>query len=174
MEYIVIKKSSRAYKRLARIAKPFEPFEVALNRVIDFCESPTPVSKKPSYFTKNKITLDIIKEIYPIAKDVYHGKIGKAEAVLKFEGRVNPGTVGSYISTFKSMMRGQRYTRTLKITATRYFLEQILIDYDKEIFLNAIEALKGHVIYYEGFKTGSKLTGIRELRDEFTAKLDEM
>ncbi len=173
MDDIVIKKSSLAYKRLAKIAKPFETFESALNRVMDVYDSPLPVSKKKLFFRKNLITLDVAEEIYLLVKAVYHGKMGSTEAAFQFDGRINPGTIKSYIASFKSMMRGERYTRTINIVATRYFLEQILLDYKKEGLQNAIKALDAHIIYFEAFKDGSKLRTIRALRDEFHAKLGE-
>ncbi len=170
MTDIIIPESSKLYKKLAKLAKTFETPESVLERVIDAYDAPMedkPTNTKP----KQKITLEVVKEIYPKAKDVYDGRIKLNDALDELEEKIHRGSAFMYINAFKAMRQGKSYTRNMNTAATRYFLEQILKDYKKEGLELALNALNAHIEYFESFGYG-KMKSIREIRNEFSAKLD--
>ena len=67
MTDIIIPESSRLYKKLANLAKVFESPESVLERVIDAYDAPM-ADKPTNTKSTQKITLDVVKEIYPRAK----------------------------------------------------------------------------------------------------------
>ncbi len=170
MTDIIIPESSNLYKKLANLAKVFESPESVLERVIDAYDAPMedkPTNTKP----KQKITLDVIKEIYPLAKNVYEKHIKLDDALDQLEKTMYRGSALMYVNVFKAMREGESYTRTMNTTATCYFLEQIRKDYQEEGLKLALKALNAHIEYFEGFIGTGKMKTIRQIRDEFTAKL---
>ena len=111
-----------------------------------------------------KITTEMTQTAYQAAKDVYHGRISKNDAldILENEHGMNRGSASDYIVNFKKMMDGNKYTRTNNAEATDYFLTQILSDYGLAKLRNAIKAANEHVDYYEGLGRGN-LNGIRAI-----------
>ena len=179
MADIIIPESSNLYKKLGNLAKVFETPESVLDRIIDAYDAPMedkPTNTKPTNTktakSKQKITLEIVKEIYPLAKDVYEERIKLDDALDELEKIMYRGSALMYVNIFKAMRRGESYTRTMNTYATRYFLEQILKDYQQEGLELALNALNAHIEYFEGFIGNGKLKRVREIRDEFTAKLD--
>ncbi len=178
MTDIIIPESSKLYEKLANLAKVFESPESVLERIIDAYDSPMedkPTNTKPTNTKiakpKQKITLDVIKEIYPLAKDVYEGRKKLDDALNELEKIMYRGSALMYVNVFKAMRQGESYTRTMNTTATRYFLEQIREDYQEEGLKLALNALNAHIEYFEGFIGEGKMKTTGEIRDEFTAKL---
>ena len=172
MTDIIIPESSKLYKKLAKLAKTFETPESVLERVIDAYDAPmqNKITSTKLAKPKKKITLDVVKEIYPRAKDVYEGRIDLDKALNELEDKINKGSAWMYINTFKAMREGKSYTRNMNTAATRYFLEQIFKDYREEGLELALQALNEHIKYFESLGNG-KMKTIRQIRDEFTAKL---
>ncbi len=171
MTDIIIPESSRLYKKLANLAKVFESPESVLERVIDAYDAPMedkPTNTKP----KQKITLDVIKEIYPLAKNVYEGDIKLDDALNELEKTMYRGSALMYVNIFKAMREGESYTRTMNTTATRYFLEQIFENYQEEGLKLALNALNAHIKYFEGHIGEGKMKTTRKIRNEFSAKLE--
>ncbi len=176
MADIIIFESSDLYKDLVELAENFETSESVLRRVIDaYKENPIPIQDKSTdakdIAPKKKITLDVVKEIYPQAKNVYEGRIELYEALNELEKKLHRSSALMYINVFKAMRRGESYTRTMNTTATRYFLRKILEDYQEEGLELALKALNTNIIYFEGFIGEGKMKTVREIRDEFTDKL---
>ncbi len=174
MADIIIPESSRLYKKLAKIAKIFESPESVLERVIDAYDAPmqNKITNANPAKPKKKITLEVVKEIYPLAKDVYEGRIELDDALDCLEEKLYRGSASMYINTFKLMRKGESYTRTMNTAGTRYFLEKILDDYQEEGLELALKALNAHIEYFESFSGNGKMKTIRKIRDEFTAKLE--
>ncbi len=174
MTDIIIPESSRLYKKLANLAKVFESPESVLERVIDAYDAPMedkPTNTKPVK-PKQKITLEVVKEIYPKAKDVYEGRIELDEALDYLEKIMYRGSALMYVNIFKAMRQGESYTRTMNTDATRHFLEQIRKDYQEEGLELALQALNAHIEYFEKFIGAGKMKTTGKIRDEFSAMLD--
>ncbi len=174
MADIIIPESSNLYKKLANLAKVFESPESVLERVIDAYDAPmqNKITSIKLVKPKKKITLDVVKEIYPRAKDVYEGRIELDKALNELEDKMNKGSAWMYINTFKAMRQGESYTGTINTTATKYFLQQIFDDYKAEGLELALEALNANIIYFEGLSGNGTLKTVRDIRDKFTAKLE--
>ncbi|MFV1977656.1 MAG: HNH endonuclease [Candidatus Scalindua sp.] len=111
-----------------------------------------------------KITTEMTQSAYQAAKDVYHDRISKNDALdsLEIDHGMNRGSASDYIVNFKKMIDGEKYTRTNNAETTDYFLTQILSDYGLVKLSNAIKAANEHVDYYEGLGRGN-LNGIRTI-----------
>lgn len=122
---------------------------------------------------RKSITADMSKEAYKISKMVYHGKITRTkgkELITQKTGMV-AGSAQDYISDFLAMMKGERYTRTLNLFATEYFLRSIKADYGKEAFKKALEACQKHVEYYNQLGYGKQVK-LQELIDKLRYEED--
>ncbi len=174
MADITIPESSNLYKKLAKIANVFESPESVLERVIDAYDAPmqNKITSIKLAKPKKKITLDVVKEIYLRAKDVYEERIDLDKALNELEDKMNKGSAWMYINTFKAMRQGKFYTGTINTTATKYFLEQIFDDYKEEGLELALKALDTNIEYFEGLSGNGKLKRVREIRNEFSAKLE--
>lgn len=64
------------------------------------------------------------------------------------------------------MMNGERYTRTLNESSTRYFLKAIHEDYRKPGLQKAVEACRKHAAYYSALGRG-RLAYVEKLIEEF-------
>jgi len=112
---------------------------------------------------------DKLAAVYEISKKVYIGSMGFTEgrfAIFDQTG-INQGTAGDYITNFSAMMEGKRYTRTLTIDATRYFILHIREDFGEPKFKNAIVACKKHAEYYASLGY-SRLRYVEKIVDEFS------
>lgn len=121
--------------------------------------------------SRKTITADMSKEAYEISKMVYHGKISRSKGKLLIAEKTGmvAGSAQDYITDFLAMMNGERYTRTLNLYATEYFLKSIKADYGKEAFFKALEACQQHVGYYNKLGYGKQVKTqelINRLRDE--------
>ncbi len=175
MADIIIPESSRLYKKLANLAKVFESPESVLERIIDAYDAPMedkPTNTKPVK-PKKKITLEVIEEIYPRAKDVYEGRIKLDDALDELEDKLHRGSALMYINTFKAMRQGDPYKRTINTTATQYFLEQIHNDYQDEGLELALQALNYNINYFEKFIGAGNMKTTGKIRDKFTAELNK-
>ena len=170
MTDIIIPESSRLYKKLANLAKVFETPESVLERVIDAYNVPME-DKSTNTKPKQKITLDVVKEIYPRAKGVYEGDIKLDDALDQLEKTMYRGSALMYVNIFKAMREGESYTRTMNTTATEHFLEQIFDDYQADGLKLALKALNSHIEYFEKFIGDGKMKTTRKIRDKFTDKL---
>lgn len=118
-----------------------------------------------------KITLDIVKQIYPLAKDVYKKKLDITDVQSKISRGtgMNPGSVQDYVRAFLSMMEGECYQRTINGPATKYFLEMIHADFGQQALCIALSSVKQHTDNYERFNHG-KLQNIIKIHREFSKK----
>ncbi len=168
--------SDAVYKQLESLAVGFDnPNSVILRLIQNELGDAEPLTSKNEYIkntsTRKSITLDIIMEIYPLAQDVFDNKQDLNGALDYLEPKMDRGSALMYLNTFKAMRLGERYTRTINKTATRYFLEQIFKDYEADGLKKALTALKAHIEYFESFIGGSKMKNTREIHEEFLAKI---
>ena len=98
-----------------------------------------------------RITLDIIKKIYPLAKDVFERRASRYDvhSTLVEDVGMNRASAMMYVQAFLKMMEGKHYTRTINGHATEYFLEMIHADYGKKALKKALSSVAGHIEYYK-------------------------
>lgn len=119
-----------------------------------------------------RITKEIIAQCYYYAKKVYHKQIDRTTATnnLYSELGMNQGSAGDYIEAFGSMMKGERYTRTINTDATRYYLENIKNDYGINQLKIALVAVNLHTQYYGNLGHGH-LRSIEKVVNEYKFQL---
>ncbi len=166
MPDIIIRESSEIYKMLLQKAKPFETADELLNRLVDSYKATPPPNSKPT-IEKSAITTEMVKEFYTKAKAVYEGRISLHEALDQLENISRRATANVYFHVFIAMREGKRYTRTINMSATKYFLNQIFTDYGSEGLKTALHALDSHMEYFEGFIGGGNMKNMRRMRNGF-------
>ncbi|HET8866426.1 MAG TPA: hypothetical protein VFM80_12075, partial [Gracilimonas sp.] len=94
-----------------------------------------------------KITEKQTHQAYNISKAVYLGEISfqDGRSQLADKHSMNPNSAADFINNFKCMMDGKRFTRTLNAYSTKYFLENIKLDFGTESLINALTSLKLHI-----------------------------
>lgn len=97
------------------------------------------------------LTDKMIEQLYQLAKNVYFKKVSMAEAKKRAEFLygINPGTAEGYIRDFAHMLVGEKYIRTMSEQATRYFLDNISVDFGQEGLSASLIAIQKHKEYYE-------------------------
>jgi 5-methylcytosine-specific restriction enzyme A len=111
-----------------------------------------------------EISEEMYKAAFTYGKQVYKGEISKnaARAKLSEEFGMNTNSAADYLSNFSHMMKGEKFTRTMKGEATEYFIVKIREDFGNNYFLNALHSVEQHVDYYEKLGRGN-LPNIREI-----------
>ena len=116
-----------------------------------------------------KIQFKNIQDCYFYGKIVVTGNINIGSAASKLEETgMDKGSAQIYIKTVQAMINGELYKRTISELATRYFLEAITEDYEKEGLRNALNSIKLHLEYQNNHQT---LPSIRRLYNEYIEKL---
>ena len=115
-----------------------------------------------------KITDEMVKQSYRIAKKVYDKEIGLTDGarILCEEYKMNDGSAKDFINNYRYLRTGQTYARTMNGNATIYFLQNILNDFGYEALQTALLSVDKHIKYYESLKHGS-LNNIREIYNSF-------
>jgi 5-methylcytosine-specific restriction protein A len=62
---------------------------------------------------------------------------------------MNPNSAADYINTFRCMAEGKVFTRTINAYSMEYFLDHIYRDLGSGGLVNALNALRLHIEYYE-------------------------
>ena len=111
-----------------------------------------------------EITGDMIEACYLYAKKVYHNQIDKTTATNQLYSQMgmHQGSARDYIGAFCSMMNGERYTRTINTSATKYYLQNIGEDYGSSQLEIALRAVSLHTEYYGKLGNG-RLKSIEKL-----------
>ncbi len=132
-------------------------------------------NKRISDKTKNKVTMSVIKNIYPIAMDVYEERKTLKDGVnqLVEEVGMNKGNAWVYIRFFVQLKEGElhRNKMSANLMATSYFLEKILADDGKDGLKVALKSLRMYIEYAEEVFRSSSLIGLRKICEEFSEKL---
>ncbi len=124
---------------------------------------------------RQKITIDIIKEIYPIAMDVYNKNKtldgGVDYLIEEIEMKKTTATV--YIEFFIHLKKGKLYRNNMGINciALPYFLEQIFNTDGKDGLKAALESLDAYIEYTANLPKPRNLIEFRAIHKEFSAKL---
>ena len=122
--------------------------------------------------TTNKVTMAVIKEIYPIAREVSKKRKTLTGGVnqLVEEVGMNKLTATIYIRFFVKLKKGKPHNDKLAVNlmAASYFLEKILADDGKDGLKVALESLG---MYIENIFRGGNLAGLKRIHAEFSKKL---
>ena len=104
------------------------------------------------------------KAAFEFGKQVYSSQISKnaARGKLTEELGMNINSAADYLSNFLHMMKGEKFTRTMKGDATEYFIVKIKNEFGNKYFLNALDSVEKHVDYYENLGRRN-LPNIREI-----------
>lgn len=115
-----------------------------------------------------KITNEMVKCSYEIAKEVHSGNLSRSEGKAEISSRtgMGVGSANDYFTVFLAMLRGDEYHRTINTFATEYYLENILNDFGQESLTKALSAVKRHVKYYATLGHGN-LVSIEEVASKF-------
>lgn len=115
-----------------------------------------------------KITDEVVRAAYGVAKKVYEKSISPSDGikVLESEHGMNSKSAVDYIYNYQYMIEGRRFARTTNAFATRYYLEKILEDSGRNKLLSALSALRQHIDYYETVVNANVVTR-RKIYDEF-------
>ncbi|KNZ40614.1 hypothetical protein [Acetobacterium bakii] len=115
-----------------------------------------------------KITNEMVKCSYEVAKEVYSGKFSRSEGKTEISSLTGMGigSANDYITVLLEMLRGKEYHRTINTFATEYYLENILNDFGQESLTKALSAVKGHVKYYATLGHGN-LVSIEDVASKF-------
>ena len=119
-----------------------------------------------------RITLDIVKQIYPFAKSVHEKKLDISAVQNKLAKDMDPGSAQDYVRAFLHMMKGECYKRTINAPATKYYLKMIHADFGQQALRVALSAVKQHTKYYGDLGYG-RLASIENIHREFSKKLQE-
>ena len=116
-----------------------------------------------------KITLEMSKGAYSVAKKIYAGKLsrnaGKQE-IAKTTG-MNETSAQAFITIFLGMMEGKTYKRAFNNETNRFLLESIKVDYGDQYFIRALSAAQKHIDYYSTLGKGN-LTGLQDIVGELS------
>ena len=112
-----------------------------------------------------EITLQNIYDCYAYGKRVADGEIEIGTAAMNIARTgMDRNSAQIYLRCVRSMIRGERYTGTVKEDAVSHFLVEIVSDYGFSGLRKALEALRLHLEYQESYQN---LVGLRRIYNEF-------
>jgi len=117
-----------------------------------------------------KIPLEAIPKIYDISKRVYEGEFGPTAAgriIMTEHKTLNLNSARDYINNFRYLLDGERFERTMSTYALDYYLDRISKEYQGQGLLNALTALKEHIVYYET-RRGINMRSMREIHERYS------
>lgn len=111
-------------------------------------------------------------EVYRLSKLVDAGQLSARDAGLRLSNEfgMNFSSAMGYLRKRKQFLSGQTYTRTVNLSATRFFLEEIFRDEGNAGLAAALKAVRGHIVYYRE-SSGVGTPGLDALADEFEGRL---
>ena len=113
----------------------------------------------------SEITLENIYDCYAYGKRVAMGEIELGTAAMNIARTgMDKGSAQIYLRCVRAMIRGERYTGTVKEIAVSHFLTSIMSDYGFDGLRKALESLRLHLEYQRAYQT---LNGLRKIYDEF-------
>ncbi|WP_323768269.1 HNH endonuclease [Marinovum sp.] len=105
---------------------------------------------------------------YDLGVKVVKGQLDFKAAVKEAtRAGMNSTSASDYIRTVEFMTEGRTFKRAINANAVELYLSNIQTDFGPGGLRSAIEALSGHIEYYESFKRG-KLRTLAEVRDRFS------
>lgn len=114
-----------------------------------------------------KITIEMSKGAYEIAKRVYTGQLTRTEGkteINKVTG-MSEGSAQAFITIFLAMMNGEVYKRAFNNDTNKFLLESILKDFGHDSYKAALSAVQKHIDYYSTLGKGN-LSGLQKIVNE--------
>ncbi len=113
-----------------------------------------------------------IEASYEIAKNDYQSHTAKTAGAkqLQTEHGMNLGSAHNYIKTFRCMMDGTLFMRTINVAAADHYFGKILSDFGPTRLQSALSSMQQHIEYYEGH-TKTILRKLRTLVLNYTSQL---
>lgn len=104
-----------------------------------------------------KITIDMSKGAYEIAKKVYSEELTRKEGKIEINRTtgMNEGSAQAFITIFLAMMNGEEYKRAFNNDTNIFLLESINNDYGNEYLNKALDAAQKHIDYYSTLGKGN-------------------
>ena len=114
-----------------------------------------------------KITIEMSKGAYEIAKKVYLGHITRTEGKVEINRvtGMNEGSAQAFITIFLAMMNGEEYKRAFNNATNKFLLESIRQDFGQDSYKNAVNAVQKHIDYYSTLGKGN-LSGLQNIINE--------
>lgn len=114
-----------------------------------------------------KITMEMSKGAYEIAKKVYSGQITRNEGKIEINRvtGMNEGSAQAFITIFLAMMNGEEYKRAFNNDTNKFLLESIRQDFGQDYYKNALNAIQKHIDYYSTLGKGN-LSGLQKIVNE--------
>lgn len=119
-----------------------------------------------------KITMEMTKVAYEIAKKINTGKLSRTEAKYEINKQTGMNTVSAnaFITVFLGMMEGKVYKRAFNNETNKFLIESIRKDFGEDAFIKALNAAEEHTKYYLSVK-GDSLTGLEQIIKQYKNKL---
>jgi 5-methylcytosine-specific restriction protein A len=114
-----------------------------------------------------KITIEMSKGAYEIAKKVYSGQLTRNEGKIEINKAtgMNEGSAQAFITIFLAMMNGEEYKRAFNNETNKFLLECIKEDFGQNCYKNALNAVQKHIDYYSTLGKGN-LSGLQKIVNE--------
>lgn len=111
-----------------------------------------------------KITMEMSKGAYEIAKKVYSGQMTRSEGkiIINRDTGMSEGSAQAFITIFLAMMNGEEYKRAFNNDTNKFLLESIRQDFGEGAFKNALDAVQKHINYYSTLGKGN-LSGLQKI-----------
>ena len=112
-----------------------------------------------------------IQASYAVARNVFEGFLGKEAGAKQLQSQqgMNLGSARDYIKTFRCLMNGLKFTRTISASAAEYYLANLLTDYGPAQLMSAIASMKLHIDYHE-VKSKSTAGSLRAIVAKYESK----
>lgn len=114
-----------------------------------------------------KITIEMSKGAYEIAKKVYSGQITRTEGKIEINRitGMSEGSAQAFITIFLAMLNGEEYKRAFNNETNKFLLESIKQDFGQQSYKNAVNAVQKHIKYYSTLGKGN-LAGLQKIVNE--------
>lgn len=111
-----------------------------------------------------RITMEMSRGAYEIAKKVYWGQISRTDGKIAINQHtgMSEGSAQAFITIFLAMVNGEVYKRAFNNDTNKFLLESIRRDFGDKYFNNALSAVQKHIDYYSTLGKG-KLIGLQEI-----------
>lgn len=111
-----------------------------------------------------KITNEMSKGAYEIAKKVYLGRLTRSEGKIEINRAtgMNEGSAQAFITIFLAMMNGEEYKRAFNNDTNKFLLETIRKDFGEDFYKSALNAVQKHINYYSTLGKGN-LSGLQKI-----------
>ncbi len=111
-----------------------------------------------------KITLEMSRGAYEIAKKVYSGRLTRTEGKIEINKAtgMSEGSAQAFIVIFLAMMNGVVYKRAFNNDTNQFLLESIRRDFGEAYFRKALQAVQKHIDYYSTLGRGN-LSGLQDI-----------